>query len=224
MITAEFTSEIVNLRVSNLFQWDINQVIKIRGLAFGTDPIEVHFCNKKSTSAVVVVSTAPSAGVVYANIPNSLLTQPYDIVAYIYQTEGSTRGTTNTITIPVVKRQKPNDYADSNGGKCSVPVNLVLDEFNNIGKLGGAADGSDFTRFLSVCRSREIRVMLAVQSLGQLQNRYPKNVWAELLGNCDTVLSKFFFKVGNIIVTNIHSVNKHLSLCYVVKSWNKSDK
>ena len=79
-------------------------------------------------------------------------------------------------------------FADSNGGRCPVPVNLVLDEFNNIGKLGGAEDGSDFTRFLSVCRSREIRVMLAVQSLGQLQNRYPNNLWAEIIGNMDIQL------------------------------------
>lgn len=80
-------------------------------------------------------------------------------------------------------------FADTcKGGKCPVPVNLILDEFNNIGKLGGAADGSDFTRFLSVCRSREIRVMLAVQSLGQLQNRYPNNLWAEIIGNMDIQL------------------------------------
>ncbi len=73
-------------------------------------------------------------------------------------------------------------------GKCPVPVNLIMDEFNNVGKLGGAADGSDFARFLSVCRSRDIRVMLAVQSLGQLQNRYPNNLWAEIVGNCDVQL------------------------------------
>ena len=80
-------------------------------------------------------------------------------------------------------------YADTcKGGRCTVPVNLILDEFNNIGKLGGAEDGSDFTRFLSVCRSRDIRVMLAVQSLGQLQNRYPNNLWAEIIGNMDIQL------------------------------------
>ena len=80
-------------------------------------------------------------------------------------------------------------YADTcKGGRCPVPVNLILDEFNNIGKLGGAEDGSDFTRFLSVCRSRDIRVMLAVQSLGQLQNRYPNNLWAEIIGNMDIQL------------------------------------
>ncbi len=73
-------------------------------------------------------------------------------------------------------------------GKCPVPVNLILDEFNNIGRLGGASDGSDFARTLSVIRSRDIKVMLAVQSLGQLQNRYPNNLWAEIIGNCDIQL------------------------------------
>lgn len=80
-------------------------------------------------------------------------------------------------------------YADSREcGRCNVPVNFILDEFNNIGKIGGAEDGSDFARSLSVCRSRDIRVMLAMQSLGQLQNRYPNNLWAEIIGNCDVQL------------------------------------
>lgn len=80
-------------------------------------------------------------------------------------------------------------FADTSpGGKCPVPVNLVLDEFNNIGRIGGAPDGSDFCRSLSVIRSRDIRVMIAVQSLGQLQNRYPNNLWAEIVGNCDIQL------------------------------------
>ena len=80
-------------------------------------------------------------------------------------------------------------YADSTPEmRCAVPVNLIFDEFNNVGKLGGAADGSDFARTLSVIRSRAIYVMLAVQSLGQLQNRYPNNLWAEIIGNVDLQL------------------------------------
>ena len=67
-------------------------------------------------------------------------------------------------------------------------MNLILDEFNNIGRIGGAPDGSDFCRSLSVIRSRDIRVMIAVQRLGQLQNRYPNNLWAEIIGNCDLQL------------------------------------
>lgn len=80
-------------------------------------------------------------------------------------------------------------FADSSPeGRCPIPVNLILDEFNNIGRIGGAPDGSDFCRSLSVIRSRDIRVMIAVQSLGQLQNRYPNNLWAEIIGNCDIQL------------------------------------
>lgn len=80
-------------------------------------------------------------------------------------------------------------YADSRENRrCDVPVNLILDEFNNIGRIGGAEDGSDFARSLSVCRSRDIRVTIVVQSLGQLQNRYPNNLWAEIVGNCDVQL------------------------------------
>lgn len=80
-------------------------------------------------------------------------------------------------------------YADSQpDGRCNIPVNLILDEFNNVGRIGGAEDGSDFARSLSVVRSRDIRVMLAVQSLGQLQNRYPNNLWAEIIGNADIQL------------------------------------
>lgn len=80
-------------------------------------------------------------------------------------------------------------YADSQpDGRCPIPVNLVLDEFNNVGRIGGAADGSDFARTLSVVRGRDIRVMLAVQSLGQLQNRYPNNLWSEIVGNADIQL------------------------------------
>lgn len=80
-------------------------------------------------------------------------------------------------------------YADAQPNlKCKVPVNLILDEFNNVGRIGGAENGSDFAKMISVCRSRNIRVMFAVQSLGQLQNRYADNLWAEIIGNCDVQL------------------------------------
>lgn len=64
-------------------------------------------------------------------------------------------------------------------------MNLILDEFNNLGSIGGAS-GKDFARSISTLRSRAISVMMAIQSLPQLQNRYPDNIWAEIIGNCDT--------------------------------------
>lgn len=74
-------------------------------------------------------------------------------------------------------------------GRLPVPVNVILDEFCNIGRIGGAADGSDFAKVVSVVRSYGIKIMMIIQSLGQLQNRYPNNLWAELIGNCDTQIS-----------------------------------
>ncbi|MPM87828.1 hypothetical protein SDC9_134928 [bioreactor metagenome] len=74
-------------------------------------------------------------------------------------------------------------YADSTPeGRCKVPVNIVLDEMNNIGVI------PDFSRRLSTIRSRSLQVLMCCQNLPQIQNRYPNNLWAELLGNADTQL------------------------------------
>ena len=72
-------------------------------------------------------------------------------------------------------------YADSTPEqRCKIPVNIILDEMNNIGTI------KDFGRRLSTIRSRSLQIIMCSQSLPQLQNRYPNNLWAELLGNADT--------------------------------------
>lgn len=121
------------------------------------------------------------------------------------------------------------------GGRCPVPVNLILDEFNNVGRIGGAEDGSDFARSLSVVRSRDIRVMLAVQSLGQLQNRYPKNLWSEIIGNCDIQLmmgcsddvSAEFFSVRSgdmsVQVKSTMTVRQTLALAQVIPQYRSME-
>lgn len=117
------------------------------------------------------------------------------------------------------------------GGRCPIPVNMVFDEFNNVGKLGAAPDGSDFARSLSTIRSRDIRVMLAVQSLGQLQNRYANNLWSEIIGNCDIQLmlgctddvSAEYFSARSgdmsIEVQSIMTVRKTLTLAQVIPQY-----
>ena len=72
-------------------------------------------------------------------------------------------------------------YADSTPDlRCEVPVNIVFDEFCNIGQL------DTYPRRLSVARSRQIQVCHIAQSLAQFRNRYPDDQWAEIVGNCDT--------------------------------------
>lgn len=72
-------------------------------------------------------------------------------------------------------------YADKNceGGKLSVPVHVLAEELTACGTI------PDLSRRLSVIRSRNISMSLVFQNLAGLQNRYPLNLWQELLGNCD---------------------------------------
>lgn len=64
-----------------------------------------------------------------------------------------------------------------------VPVNLLLDEFC---ALMGSIPG--FHIKISNIRSRGMKILLIFQSLGQLQNRYPDQMWSEILGNTDTII------------------------------------
>lgn len=76
-------------------------------------------------------------------------------------------------------------YADMDapGRSLPVPVTLLLDEFCSIvGSING------FPQKLSNIRSRGIQVCMIFQSLGQLMNRFPDNLWVEILGNIDTVI------------------------------------
>jgi len=76
------------------------------------------------------------------------------------------------------------DYARKFGNdrKLPVPVNVVLDEFCNVGKL------LDFKKVLSTARSRGINIQVIIQSVAQLADRYQRTEWQEIVGNCDTQL------------------------------------
>ena len=56
-------------------------------------------------------------------------------------------------------------------GRLPMTVNVCLEEFCNIGKL------PDFKRVLNFCRGSGIFCQLIVQSIPQLQDRYPKTEW-----------------------------------------------
>ena len=75
-------------------------------------------------------------------------------------------------------------YADKNceGGKLPVPVHVLGEELTACGTI------PDLSRLLSVIRSRNISMSCVFQNLAGLQNRYPLNLWQEILGNCDAQL------------------------------------
>ena len=75
-------------------------------------------------------------------------------------------------------------YADNQpSGKCDVEVFMLLDEFANIGAI------PDFQKKISTARSRAIGIIPVIQNIAQLKNRYPGDIWQEIVGNCDTRIS-----------------------------------
>ena len=106
------------------------------------------------------------------------------------------------------------NYADSRPSqKCDVPVNMIMDEFPNIGII------PDFTKKISTVRSRDLRLIIIFQNLAQLEERYPNGQWQEILGNCDTQIclgvrdektAKYLSdKCGSATIINVsHSVTK----------------
>lgn len=73
-------------------------------------------------------------------------------------------------------------FASKHGGTLPVFTRFVMDEFCNIGYI------PSYTVKLSTMRSRGISAQMIVQSLGQLQNRYPDGLSEEIIGNCDVRL------------------------------------
>jgi type IV secretion system protein VirD4 len=77
------------------------------------------------------------------------------------------------------------DFARREGesGRLPVKVNLLLEEFCNIGNLG-----ADFLKQLAILRGFNINCQLLVQSVPQLAGRYPKAEWEELISHCDVMI------------------------------------
>ena len=99
--------------VDPLYQWDINQVLEVRGLSLESIP-EIHFTNEVMDRSIPRQATMNDAGIITVNIPNSLLQKPYAIKAHICIYEGDTFKTLYTISIPVKARKMPTDYTLEN--------------------------------------------------------------------------------------------------------------
>lgn len=140
---------IVNVQKDNrytvepLYQWDVNQVLEIRGLSLPSIP-SIHFTNEAMDKAIVRQAAMDDAGVITVNVPNSLLQKPYKIKAYVCIYEGETFETLYKIEIPVNARKKPADYTiedDQEVYSFNALENSVNNAVNNLTiKLESAMD------------------------------------------------------------------------------------
>lgn len=96
----------------SLYQWDKNQILEIYGLSLASIP-EIHFSNNTMDKAIVRQATMDAAGVIRADVPNSLLQKPYKVKAHVCVYEGDTFQSLYLVTIPVEARPMPYDYTIS---------------------------------------------------------------------------------------------------------------
>lgn len=107
MIKANFNAYSTYV-TDSLYQWDLNQVLRVTGLNLSVVP-EVHFSNAKMDKAIVRQASMENH-VVSVAIPNSLLQDPLTIRAHIGIYEGSTFKVIEKVEIPVIAKERPSDY------------------------------------------------------------------------------------------------------------------
>lgn len=92
----------------SLYQWDKNQTLNITGLSL-TDAPEIHYANANMEKAIVRQSVI-NKGVITADIPNTLLQEPFTVTAYVGVYEGETFKVIEKINIPLIPKPRPMDY------------------------------------------------------------------------------------------------------------------
>lgn len=92
-----------------LMQWDRGQTLQICGMKIEEKQIQVHFTNRCTENALIVIGTVED-GDIFVKIPNELLRKSGIINAYVYQTMQEEGKTTFEVRLGVKARKKPQDY------------------------------------------------------------------------------------------------------------------
>ena len=154
--------------INYLTQWDANLKLHIPMDGYDlTQTPEVHFCNKNSEEALVVVASTKNSTII-ADIPNILLQESYPLMCHIYLSKKNTdntlaQKTALTITIPIRERKKPSDYLyveNVTGYTIDEIVNLVY------GKLMDNIDTS-----LSTTSTDPVQNKVITQKINSLETK-----------------------------------------------------
>lgn len=107
MLEALFITGVDDITVSGLTQWDRGQMVQITCPDLPAS-FEVHFANRKSKWAVIKTATAEN-NVASVAIPDELLREPHDLMAWLYFKDGTAGETAKIIRFPLERRYGPVD-------------------------------------------------------------------------------------------------------------------
>jgi len=141
--------------INGLTQWDLNQTIYIEGHGFTTPP-EIHFCNKNSEKALMVMSEIEDE-LLKVTIPNQLLIEPYTITLYVYMVNGEDKKTVEYTQIPVKARPMPSSFEYVDNIEI-IALNELAEEIRALNAQIASAEEERVTAELARFEAEEIRI------------------------------------------------------------------
>lgn len=140
IITAVF-KESKNTKVSDVWQWDYGQILRIQGLNLPT-AVEVDFAVAGASESIARIGTTKD-GVTDVIIPDSLIETGNNLVAYIYLRDSESGNTEYQIDMLVTKRAKPEAYDTPEDnelfGQAIKAVNTAADRAEKAGQTAQEA-------------------------------------------------------------------------------------
>ena len=140
IVTAVFKGS-KNTKVSDVWQWDYGQILRIQGLDLPT-AVEVDFAVAGASESISRIGTTKD-GVTDVVIPDSLIETGNNLVAYIYLRDAETGNTEYQIDMIVTKRAKPEAYDTPEDkelfGQAIETVNAAADRAEKAGKTAQEA-------------------------------------------------------------------------------------
>ena len=142
IITAVFKGS-KNTKVSDVWQWDYGQTLRIQGLDLPT-AVEVDFAVAGASESIARIGTTKD-GVTDVVIPDSLIETGKNLVAYIYLRDSASGNTEYQIDMLVTKRAKPEAYDRPEDkklfGQAIEAVNTAADRAEKAGQAATEAAG-----------------------------------------------------------------------------------
>lgn len=108
MVYARFTPTLTNVTTNKVTQWDYGRILRIEGLKLPA-AVRIDFGISGSQTTISRIGIAKD-GVTDAAIPDSLLEQSKNLVAYVYVNDTKEGKTVRTINIPLEARAEPEEY------------------------------------------------------------------------------------------------------------------
>lgn len=140
IITAVFKG-FKNTKVSDVWQWDYGQILRIQGLDLPT-AVEVDFAVAGASESIARIGTTKD-GVTDVVIPDSLIETGKNLVAYIYLRDSASGNTEYQIDMLVTKRAKPEAYDTPEDkelfGQAIEAVNAAADRAEKAGQTAQEA-------------------------------------------------------------------------------------